>query len=132
MDDTAIKEIADQLGIAVDQAAQFITTYLPQYASLKTMFCVSYCVIAASVFLILLVAFCVAWRIYAVREKDPNISSWENENWDWATTMLGIFAGIMFVVMVITVAVYVPQALAWSQFPEAQLINEAINAVKGQ
>lgn len=34
MDSTVIQEIANQLGIAVDDAGAFIQQYLPQYASL--------------------------------------------------------------------------------------------------
>ena len=131
MDDTVIKEIADQLGIATDQAAQFITTYLPQYASLKTMLCISYCVIAAVVFAIVLIAFCIVLHIYTKRDKDPDIMCYENEGWEGASVALGIAAVSLFVVFVVNCAINIPNAIGWSQFPEAQLISEAINAIKG-
>ena len=131
MDDTVIKEIADQLGIATDQAAQFITTYLPQYASLKTMLCISYCVIAAVVFAIVLIAFCIVLHIYTKRDADPDIMCYENEGLEEASVALGIAAVSLFVVFVVICAINIPNAIGWSQFPEAQLISEAINAIKG-
>ena len=39
MDSTVIEEIAEQLGMAVNQAGQFIAENLPDFAALKAMQC---------------------------------------------------------------------------------------------
>lgn len=129
MDDTVIREIANQLGMATDQAAQFIETYLPQYASLKVMLDTAYCIIALVVFVMLLIAFLVIHSIYEKREANPDILSYENEGYEFASIIAGSSAVVSFIVLIVICAVLVPDAIAWSQFPEAQLINQAIAAI---
>lgn len=131
MDETVIKEIGNQLGMATDNAAQFIETYLPQYANLRVMLDIAYCIIAAVVFLILLIAFLLVFRVYKKRDDDPDISHWYNEGYETATVVLLFLVVFAFVVLVVSCAINIPNAIAWSQFPEAQLINEAIKAIKG-
>lgn len=131
MDETVIKEIGNQLGMATDNAAQFIETYLPQYANLRVMLDIAYCIIAAVVFLILLIAFLLVFRVYKKRDDDPDISHWDNEGYGTATVVLLFLVVFAFVVLVVSCAINIPNAIAWSQFPEAQLINEAIKAIKG-
>ena len=132
MDETVIKAIGEQLGLATDNAAQFIQTYLPQYANLKVMLDITACIISGVVFLMFLIAFLIVFKIYSKREKDPDITNWDNEGWETATFIIGGLTVIAFIAFTIICFAKIPDAIAWSQFPEAQLINEAIKAIKGQ
>lgn len=124
MEETVIKEIANQLGMAVDQTGQFITAYLPQYAALKTWSDI----FVLSMMLLVTVAFGVAsaklYKHYLALKED---GKWND--FDEYAQIAGIASGFCAVVFVIVSMFLVPEIIGWACFPEAQLIREAMSAI---
>lgn len=143
MDGTIIQEIADQLGMAVDQAGQFITTYLPEYAALKCMQCTVPLAILSVVTLLLvtasLVALVVFLRAYC-QEKEKGRSE-SRVLWTRGKPDVGEFGSFrvffwtgcaavaMLLALGITLGDLVPQIVGWQSYPEAMLIDQAVKAI---
>lgn len=138
MDSTVIQEIAKQLGMAVDQAGQFVTEHLPAFAGLKVIQSVVPLVIVWAMFFILLIAALIALTI-AVKtrnkdNKDEEKTKWRNRDLDdyisfWVFVYVGIFAAIILVSAVIFTGCAVPDIIGWSNYPKAMLIDMALKAV---
>lgn len=123
MDNTIIEEIAKQLGIAVDQAGQFITDYLPQYASLKAMQISVVMQVLGVITAISLVVGVAALSVALCSKK------YDGDG----LIVLGILTLIIFLVFGLVLATYaifnVPQMIGWNDYPEAMLIDMALKAV---
>lgn len=57
MNEKVIEEIANQLGIAVDQASQFLVQIIPQYAELQML---NYGILAVAALILVIIAVVVA------------------------------------------------------------------------
>lgn len=141
MDSTVIQEIANQLGMAVDQAGQFVTEQLPGIAALKMWQTSIPLFVIGVAFLIALIPTIVSIAIAAKQRKsdikgkaERRYSSFYSEDWlDYPAFWFFIFAAIVtvciFVGLLCAVAICVPQIIGWSNYPEAMLIDMALKAV---
>lgn len=142
MDSTIIQEIANQLGIAVDQAGQFIVDYLPQYAAMKTVKPILFIAITA----IILIASFIVFAIYNrkakvdLTERKKAFEECENHIWSRYPSFEDSFYGnvaivsfcalcVAFLVLIIGLFIAVPSIIGWSNYPEAMLIDMALKAV---
>lgn len=149
MDSTVIQEIANQLGMAVDQAWQFITENLPFYAAMKTIPLITELLISWTVFALFFVASIIA-LVVCRKERNKRIeekaeirkectygSGWYSygaEDWICylsfkAFIALGVIALICLFVATTVTCIDVPKIIGWSNYPEAMLIDMALKAV---
>lgn len=114
MDSTVIEEIAEQLGMAVDQASAFIADHLPDYAAMmatRAMFPIQFGVV------LLLVLSAVAVLSYV-------LSGGNSDNDFFVMSSVG--AVVLFVLLAIYVFIVGPDIVGWSQYPEAMLIDKVL------
>lgn len=139
MDSTVIEEIAKQLGMAADQAGQFIAANLPNFAAMKTVQCTVSLVVSWSI-VILCVAVAAASLGLTARERRKRMASekpsWLRDPSDWEDYLgfwVAIFAAVSGAVALIIAAIMtcciVPDLIGWQSYPEAMLIDMAIKAV---
>lgn len=130
MDSTVIEEIAKQLGMAVDQAGQFISEHLPDYAALKCMQatvsiwqCWVVCLLFLIPFVISAIVLRKAYKKHTRCHLDDFISFW-----------VSMFSGVLLVIAVIFSVVItgfnLTDAIGWANYPEAMLIDKAIEAIR--
>lgn len=152
MDSTVIEEIAKQLGIAVDQAGQFITEQLPAFAAMKAMQAAVPLVIVGLLLLLSLVIMGVGAYVSfsnARAEKDrfkANREAMElgdrsvvyESNYKTSFTeydscyvfIFGFVAVCFFLILLMILSfILVPDLIGWSNYPEAMLIDMALKAV---
>lgn len=128
MDSTVIQEIANQLGMAVDQAGQFIQEQLPQFAALKAMQNTIPPVGSWSIF----AAFLIIGIVFALILKFANIKQDSGTEDICLIVIIASFilAGIMLLISLLITAVCVPKVIGWSEYPQAMLIDMALKAVQ--
>lgn len=122
MDKTVIEEIADQLGLAVDQAGDFIAQYLPQYAALKAatgLFGLAMFTLACGI----IAAVCV----HFIRKRVPEGGNVWKAGQDRLTAWRVLVSTA--IIWAVSAGVVGCGVIGWAFFPEAQLIQEAMNAV---
>lgn len=144
MDSTVIQEIANQLGMAADQAGMFITEQLPNYAALKTVQATVGLTIAWSCFLIPAIVAIVAISITLRHKKSDKEHRYEDgyktygqygghDYSDYASFFVFVFAGIAALIVLIfalcATTFILPEIIGWSNYPEAMLIDMALKAV---
>lgn len=133
MNETVIQEIANQLGIATDKAADFIQTYLPQYATLNVI----QNVIGLSVLAIVIIVFSIflycAYRHYAARY----VKRYGEKCYffKYVDESLGAFIALIVLYTMIAffgfcIAFVIPDTIGWIMYPEAQLISDCMYAIK--
>lgn len=135
MNDTVIQEIANQLGMAVDQAGAFIQTYLPQYAMLKA---VNIGVPMIVFGIILIVVAVLVYRSFKSHKAECIESGYVGHYtfaeyaFDSALVYVTMIVyAVCLVLYVASLAMFVPEMIGWAIFPEAQLISDCMNAIKG-
>lgn len=130
MDSTVIQEIADQLGMAVDQTGQFIAEHLPEYAALKCMqssLTIWECVITL---LFIFIPFAISATIFCKALKNDGFHHEPDEFISfWVTLFVGIVFAFAFICALILISFELPEVIGWSQYPEAMLIDKAISAI---
>lgn len=128
MDSTVIQEIANQLGMAVDQAGQFIQEQLPQFAALKAMQNTVPIVATWATFGVLFIIGISATIIFvAFNEKMKP----DTEDLIIIVIITSfVLSGIMILVAIATTAFCVPNVIGWSEYPQAMLIDMALKAVQ--
>lgn len=134
MNETVIQEIANQLGMAVDQAGAFIQTYLPQYAMLKA---VNIGVPVLVFGIVLVVIAVIVYRCfksyradYAERGHTGRCTFGDYvDNSELMFILLALYTGCL-VVYIFSLATIIPEMIGWVVFPEAQLISDCMNAIK--
>lgn len=139
MDPTVIEEIAEQLGMAADQAGQFVAENLPDFAALKAMQCagplVAFLVLIAILMLVAITAGIVLAKARAKeRLKYENGQTKLQNSWDdyisfWILAPALLFLGIVFMISLVVVPSVVTDLVGWQQYPEAMLIDMALKAV---
>lgn len=118
MGSTVIQEIANQLGIAVDDVNVLIQQYLPQYAKLQII----YNVISAimwSVFIIVTVI--MAYKMFIHQQHD--------HCGDYGTITI-VVSTIIIAFFIINLVCNVGNTIGWATFPEASLIDTVFDCVK--
>lgn len=68
MESTVIEEIAEQLGMAADQAGRFVTEYLPDFAALKATQC-AVPLVAFLSFVVILILVAITSGIHLAKAK---------------------------------------------------------------
>lgn len=141
MMDTVIQEIANQLGMAVDQAGQFIAEQLPNYAALKVTQEITVLAILWIVTIILMtVAFTCLHLTIKHRRSDRSgesehryadyyMMNYEDYDTFWVFCIVGVIAAILLIPTLISTGINLPNIIGWMNYPEAMLIDMAIKAV---
>lgn len=140
MDSTVIQEIADQLGMAVEQAGQCITEHLPEFAAMKAMQAAFPMILIWSLAGILVIVSLVSLAICAYYKREKTNEGREDgykyyrADWDdfisfYVFAFAGIGALLIIFVGLITTLFYAPDLYGWSNYPEAMLIDMALKAV---
>lgn len=126
MNEKVIEEIANQLGIAVDQASQFLVRIIPQYAELQML---NYGILAVAALILVIIAVVVAkigFKEY--RECAGSDDIWHCINdttWFWVTlTSLTIGA-----VATAAFLYFTQQVAGWLLFPDAKVVEMALKAI---
>ena len=121
-----IEEIANQLGIAVDQASQFLVQIIPQYAELQML---NYGILAVAALILVIIAVVVAkigFKEY--RECAGSDDIWhciDDTTWFWVTlTSLTIGA-----VATAAFLYFTQQVAGWLLFPDAKVVEMALKAI---
>lgn len=130
MNETVIQEIADQLGMAVDQAGVFIQTYLPQYAMIKAINILIPMLIFTIILIIVYVIMYRSYRSYAnnqiERGRTTTFKKYLDDN-HYEAFLLVMGCTVMYIICFV---LFIPEAIYWIMFPEVQLINDCISAIK--
>lgn len=111
MDSSVIQEIANQLGMAVDDAGTFIQQCLPQYASLQIFYNVMWMIVFVVLIVITVI---VARKIFIHQQHDMG--------GEFCTTIIIVGAALVAVFMIMLVC-SIGNAIGWIVFPEASLID---------
>lgn len=120
MNEKVIEEIANQLGIAVDQASQVLVQIIPQYAGLQVL---NYGIWTVAT-LILVVVAAVVVKI-GFKKYEECDCSYEEEMWLW-------IIGISLLVGAIATAAFLyfaQQSAGWLLFPDAKIMEMVLSAI---
>lgn len=132
MDATVIEEIAKQLGMAVGEAAEFTEEILPQYAGLQIIDNVIPAVACLVMFIVSV--FSIARSIGAMKKLEKEEAAERMGYW----SSRGVFDdhvekillwGVAMLVFAIFGGTCIGDALGWAIFPDAKLLDMAINAI---
>lgn len=132
MDSTLIEEIAKQLGMAVDQAGQFIAENLPAFAWLKVMQATVPLVISWSLVVLCAIVALVALAVIArLRKKGVSrrYNNWSDYDIWWVFVCAMVAGAFALIVAVFLTGFLIPELIGWQQYPEAMLIDMALKAV---
>lgn len=142
--ETVIQEIANQLGMAVDQAGQFITEQLPNFAAIKVVQNVTTLVIVAVALIACAAAVILSYRFNTKSYMNHNYYKKEEileethywcsaYRWEFASFYVLVFFAILaiisFLCAIFVCADAIPNIIGWSNYPEAMLIDMALKAV---
>lgn len=117
MNSTVIQEIANQLGMAVDDAGMFIRQCLPQYAGLQIFYNVMTAILGVMFIIITIV---VARKIFVHQQHDMC--------GEFCTTTIVVSTLIIMLCICILVC-NIGDAVGWAVFPEASLIDTVFDCV---
>lgn len=139
MDSTVIEEIAEQLGVAVDQAGQFIAENLPDFAALKAMQCagplaaflvlIAIPILVAIVSGILLAKAKAKERLKYENGRIKDLNGWESYRSFWILVAALFILGVVILVSIALVPSYITDLIGWQQYPEAMLIDMALKSI---
>ena len=132
MDSTVIEEIAKQLGMAVDQAGQFIAENLPAFAGLKVMQATVPLVISWSLVVLCAVVALVSLAVIArLRKKGVSrrYNNWSDYEVWWVFVCAMVAGAFALIVAVLMTGFLIPELIGWQQYPEAMLIDMTLKAV---
>lgn len=139
MDPTVIEEIAEQLGMAADQAGQFVAENLPDFAALKATQCAVPLVAFLSLVVILILVAIVSGVLLAkARAKKrlkyengriKNLDDWDSNISFWILFGSLVILGITILFSFLFVPSCITGLIGWQQYPEAMLIDMALKAI---
>lgn len=124
MEATVIEEIAHQMGMAVDTAAQFVADILPQYAALMAWERGVVCAVLA-VLLVLCIIATVKYTKWAKKEWNEYCTDEE------FIILFFVGAALTLAVLVIALACNISTMGSWYFFPEAKLLDLVITRIGG-
>lgn len=141
--DTVIQEIANQLGMAVDQAGKFIQEQLPNFAALKVVQSSVPLYVTIGFFIVVTIA-CAISTFIRHKEYKAELEDWKNAEtsvWSKRPYFIEDYLGITIIIsasvsalllisVVVELLLFLPDIIGWSNYPEAMLIDMALNAVK--
>lgn len=111
MDTSTIYAIANELGIAIDSAQQFIEYILPQMASYEVTTCIISLVISSIFVLIPLPVIIIGFK-----------HEW-NEDGLFGLILVEVF---IFIVWIVLLFILLPKLIGWLNWPEVMLLNKVI------
>jgi hypothetical protein len=120
MNEKVIEEIANQLGIAVDQASQSLEQIIPQYVGLQTMYCGIWSVAA----LILVVLSAIALKI-AFKKYKENKDTYDEDTYIWATISFSALGAVATAFLIYASSNF----LGWLLFPDAKVMDMVLSAI---
>lgn len=127
MDSTVIQEIANQLGIAVDKTGEFIAEQIPVYAQMKAFFATSWVIGFAVAFLIAIAAIIICTNAIVKEDKK---SYMDKNDTVFIVSLACLIAGLfLLIVAIVGLLLEIPEAIGWSNYPEAMLLDMAMKAV---
>lgn len=129
MDTNTVQEIANQLGIGVDQ----ILTYLPAYAQAKIMGFVIPMILGIIVVVISIIVFTISYKRY---NKYDNLYYKEDEHDEKYHTLSGVYftlccifgilGGLILIALLLIVPRSFEQIIGWSTCPELMFLKSLI------
>lgn len=124
MDATVIEEIANQLGMAVDQAGAFVTNTLTQYAGLQTLQSIIGLILTIVVTIACVVILVAYYKhVNKMAENDSIYKEWELHG----DIAICAFACVLLVILATAaLTTFLYHALGWHFFPEAMLLDMAL------
>lgn len=127
MDATVIEEIANQLGMAVDQAGAFVTNILPQYAGLQMLQNIIGLSVATIVIIACIVVFVAYYKYVNKRaENDTRYEEWERRS---DINRCALVCGLIGIFAIAGIFIFLYHALGWHFFPEAMLLDMALTKI---
>lgn len=126
MNEKVIEEIANQLGIAVDQASQFLAQIIPQYAELQVLNYGIWTVAALILVIIAVVVAKIGFKKY--KECAGSDDIWhcvDDIAWFWVTLIsltIGAIATAAFLY-------FTQQVAGWLLFPDAKVMEMVLSAI---
>ena len=130
MDKTVIEEIAKQLGMAVDSTGQFIQEILPQYAGMKAVSNATWAIAFLVIMAVLVVFALKSLKAYREIDREEYRSIWgyerDKEDYFWKTAV-PLFVATLLLLFACDGII---QALSWTLFPDAKLLDMAIEAIQ--
>lgn len=117
MDSTVIQEIANQLGVAVDDVNIFIQQYLPQYANLQILYNVISAIMWAAFIIVVVI---MSYKIFVHQQHDMG--------GDFCTVTI-IVSAIIIAFFIINLVCNVGNTIGWAAFPEASLIDTVFDYI---
>lgn len=128
MDTIVIQEIANQLGMEVDQASQFITEQLLNYAALQILRGISS--------ISLCIAILLASSIVLYLSLMSLLKATHAEK-DFIDMVIPLTLSIVFAIAVLAELIVlvillsnIPNIIGWINYPESMLIDKALHAIK--
>ena len=142
MDQTVIQEIANQLGIAVDNVGVFINEQLPQYAAFKSMQLTALVIGVVVGFIACVIVFTVMWFMGKRKVKleveddflhgrEMKVSTLSEESYLFVIIwiLFGLAALVLLITAIIMCTILIPQIVGWVDYPQAMLIDMAISKI---
>lgn len=122
MNEKVIEEIANQLGIAVDQASQLLAQIIPQYAGLQAL---NYGTWTAATLIIVVIAAVVAKIGFKKHKEIKERDCYDCELWFWVivvSLVVEAFATAAFLY-------FAQQVAGWLLLPDAKVMEMVLNAI---
>lgn len=127
MDSTVIQEIANQLGIAADDASALIQQYLPQYAGLQIFYNVMGVIISAVIIAITVV---IGRKVFIhKRDRIEKMGCIERIVYGDDCTFAIVVSAIIVAVFMIAIVFDIRNIIGWTVFPEASLIDMVLSSI---
>lgn len=127
MDSTVIQEIANQLGIAADDAGELIQQYLPQYANLQIFYNVMGVIIGAVIIAITVV---IGRKVFIhKRDSIGKMSCVERITHGCDCTVTIVASAIIVAIFMIAIVFDIRNIIGWAVFPEASLIDMVLHSI---
>lgn len=130
MDEKVIQVIADELGMAVESAAQFMADILPQYATLKVIELSISTVFFGLLLIICLVAIAILTRKFI--KKELFVYKYSNGEIERQTTDFGltiVVIGIVALTCLGFLSLPLVDLIGWALAPEAKFFDMVLGKV---
>lgn len=126
MNEKVIEEIANQLGIAVDQASQFLAQIIPQYAGLQVLNYGIWTVAALILVIIAVVVAKIGFKKYKECAGSDDIWHCVNDEKWFRVTLISLTIGA---VATVAFLYFTQQVAGWLLFPDAKVMEMVLSAV---
>lgn len=122
MDSTVIEEIANQLGMAVDDVGTFIQSILPSYAGMQIVNNLIPCILAG-----VAIVFCVFFMVHLI--KDGKKPFMDRRYEDDIRAILMCVGAALIILSVVVLCFTVSNIIGWAMFPEGKFFDMILNSI---